>query len=75
MQPTKYNQFTKHALFTCLALHDTAHIAVVDVQGSVIRGILLGIAREDGSGRSFLLTMSVDGPVYRKTVVYVRTID
>ena len=74
-KPVKYNQFRKLRLFDILATDGTAYIAVEDAQGKVTRGILQSIQREDGSGRSFILTITPDHPEAANVTVYVRTVD
>ena len=58
---------TKFQLLTMLTKPGTAWVTI---QG--IRGVFQSILREDGSGNSFLLTLSVDG-VQRR--FHVKTID
>lgn len=58
---------TKFQLFSLLVNQGIAYVSV-----SGVNGHLVSVEREDGSGRSFILTILSDG-VCRK--VFLRTID
>lgn len=58
---------TKYTLFALLAMSGSA---VVEIQGH--KGYLMSVAREDGSGRSFNVSINTDNGV---RTFHVRTID
>lgn len=65
------SQFTKFQMLTLLTDREP-RVTIDGADGVPVTGILQGVSREDGSGRSFILNIRTDMTV---VPVWVRTID
>jgi hypothetical protein len=67
----RHEKSTASFEYYCKAMQERRHVVVACDGRKPVQGIIVAIEAEDGSGKSWLLTLAT--PDHRREIVYIRT--